>query len=257
MIKIPNLFETKIEKNIHLIGGKVICNKCAQNSNRFKCEFCFIQHRTNGDGFPICKPLLDLLTEEPVAVENNHSAKTLKQNLKLIQNQLNDLKFDLNNSTALLQQHFASLRNDIQMCTENLIKNINLNSNSLLSRIDETEQHYLELLKAKSTDFHDTFSRDIEEITVFHSKWNDYLDGTIIDNNLIIQGNSSANFIRKILEKKRRQLNNFIFDNQIIRFKKNNSKLSENIIGMFKVKKTTSLSLDELNWGTVLFEKNY
>jgi hypothetical protein len=237
-------------------GGKVICNKCAQSSNRSKCEFCSIEHRTNGEGFPICKPILDLLTEEPLAVDSHHSAKTLKQNLKLIQNQLNDLKFDLNNSTALLQQHFASLRNDVQLCTENLIKNININCNSLLSRIDETEQHYLELLKSKKTHFSDTFTKDIEEIAVFHSKWNEYLDSTTVDNNLIIQGNSSANFIRKILEKKRCQLNNFIFDDKIIRFKKNNSKLSENIIGMFKVKKIASLSLDELNWGTVLFEKN-
>lgn len=141
---------------------------------------------------------MDLLAEEPVPVENNHSAKTLKQNLKLIQNQLNDLKYDLNNSTVLLQQHFAALRNDVQMSTENLIKNININCNLLLNRIDETEQHYLDLLKLKSKDFYDSFYKDIEEIAVFHSKWNEYLESAIIDNNLVIQGNSSVCYIRKL-----------------------------------------------------------
>ena len=177
-------------------------------------------------------------------------------NLKTIQNQLNELKFELTNTTAVLQQHFASLRNDVQICTENLIKNIHLNCDSLLNRIDETEQHYLNELKSKSTHFYELLNRDMDEITSFHTKWSEYLENSIIDNNLIIQGNSSANFIRKILDKKRLQLNYHIFDNQSIKFKRNSAKVSENLIGSFKVKKALSLSIDELNWGTVLFEKN-
>jgi hypothetical protein len=201
------------------------------------------------------------LNQEPIDVENTHSAKLLKQNLKLIQIQLNDLKFDINNSQIVLQQHFASLRNDVQLATENLIKLINQNSSNLLSRLDETEQAYLLILKNREnkTEFYTKFHNDINSIGLFHEKWNSYLNGSNIDNNLIIQGNSSASFIKKILEKKRLQLNNFIFDNKMIRFKKSNAKITENMIGVFKVKKESNdvSSEDcELNWGTVLFEKN-
>lgn len=236
--------------------GRIICNRCLLSLDKnTKCNFCSNHHNSSAT-YPICRPLLDLLTEEPIDVNNTHSSKLLKQNLKAIQSQLNDLNYELNNRQAILQQHFASLRNEIQVSSENLIKNVNLNCDLLLNKIDDTEQHYMKVLQSKSSEFFESFAKDLDEISTFHSKWNDYLEQTAqIDNNLIIQGNSSANYLRKILEKKRGQLNNFIFDNNIIKFKKSNSKINENLIGALKIRKALSLSVDDLNWGTVLFEK--
>ena len=237
--------------------GQIVCNKCILSFNKnTKCNLCLNDHEAT-ISYPICRPLLDLKTQEAIDINNTHSSKLLQQNLNSIQAQLNDLKYELNNSHAILKQHFASLRNEIQLSSEAMIKNINLNCDSLLNKIDETEQEFGKILESKSPEFYEKFRKDLEEISMFHAKWNNYLEQTPqIDYNLIIQGNSSANYLRKILDKKRLQLNNFIFDNHIIKFKKSNLKINENLIGIFKLKKVLALSVDELNWGTVLFEKS-
>ena len=163
--------------------GLTICGQCEhkidqemRGTRSFKClsESCGDEHLKPIKGFPINKAVLNLLTTPLKEVYRGEDIETIEQNLKKIQNILNEITFDVENSDFKLKEFCTELRTQVQLSTEMKLNQINEMSDLLLKEIDDYETecirmiNYNKITEITSNDFY-------KEIKTFLDEKNNYL----------------------------------------------------------------------------------
>ena len=97
-------------------------------------------HKIPQLGFPICKPLFNILLEESNDVYRGESIERLKTNLKDIQTQINSLTFDMNHGIDKIKEHCTNLRIDIQLASEAAIQQINEITETMITKVNTYER---------------------------------------------------------------------------------------------------------------------
>jgi hypothetical protein len=152
--------------------ANVICNNCIvanvdKNSSEFKCLLCPDMHKIPQAGFPICKPLFNILLEESNDVYRGESIEKLKTNLKDIQSQINNLTFDMNHGIDKIKEHCSNLRIDIQLASEATIQQLNEITETMLNKINSYERDCIDKFQ-KDKIYKEKFCKTINRMFKFH-----------------------------------------------------------------------------------------
>ena len=118
--------------------GITICLEHINQTTKFDCYNCKIQHTAIDDfGFRINNKLEDLINNNS---HLNGKHKEVKELCDKLHSKLNDInKSNLNDPESFVFDYFASLRNQIDLHRDQMIEEINKNSEKLLKQLKEFE----------------------------------------------------------------------------------------------------------------------
>ena len=167
----------KIDESKILPCG-IYCKGCVKEMIRrkvgdsFKCNsktFGKI-HSIPSDGFISWASIEQLLSDESQAsvdsIYRGESVKKLRENLHEIDKQLNQFSYYLSNGSDLVKEYCSEIRNQVQLDSEVLIRNIQIFSDNVIDEINEYEskQVSMNINKIPNNDFNDF----IDEAKKFH-----------------------------------------------------------------------------------------
>jgi len=220
--------------------GETICSFCETNiqvnDQMFDCLVCKQQHEMPKDGFKINKSLSKILVIELTNVSRGEAYDSLMKLLDKIQKKLNLLKLGIDNSIDLVKEHLMDLKSDVQLTAEEVIQQVNDISTKIIEEIDEYEKDLIELNKNNSKSLVD-FNSIVEELESFHTLNTEYLNQYQVDDEVVKKSNEEATNLIKKAEIEIENLKDIIFNENILKFEKNNEKINKNIYGKLKTNK--------------------
>jgi hypothetical protein len=94
----------RFDEPLLLPCANIICQRCVTSIkgslgphlNRFPCPLCNDYHDFPTSSFPICKPVKDILNQQPKEVYRGILAEKLKSNLTDLRLKVNELNGDIN-----------------------------------------------------------------------------------------------------------------------------------------------------------------
>jgi hypothetical protein len=231
--------EGKLDTPKSLPCGETICSHCESlvkisNANNFECLVCNEIHDMPKNGLLTNKPLLAMLSVEPIKISRGKPFDLLENSLDEIQKKLSFIKHGINESTDLVKEYCIDLRNNVQLVTEKTIEQINQFNKDIIAEIDEYEKELINFNKNNSKSLVG-FDEIAKELDLFHSKNTQYLKQYKVDDDLIIKANEKAKALIQKTEFGIKNLKISIFDGKLLKFEKNNEKLNKSILGITKV----------------------
>ena len=181
--------------------GDTICSDCVlsirvADNNKFDCLICEKKHTMPDDGLPVNKKLLAILSLKPSEVYRGQIVQKLKEALNEIHKKSTQLTFGSNNGIYQIKEHCINLKNELQLSTEEAIKQINEYN---LELIKEIEQYEKECVKSYDQNYNltENFSKIIKKLDSFHAEWTHYLKQTTISDESILKANNQADYLSK------------------------------------------------------------
>lgn len=221
--------------------GKTICNNCVikiQNqsiSNRFKCDICTSDHYIPEQGFTINELAFNLMLLQPKEIYRSEQCETLKSNLRLLNDLVDELNFDINNGIDKIKYHCNELRRLVQLATEERIQQIQNFNETFLKQINSYEK---ERIDDYSTN--DRFKQElidvINETNVFLDEKKNYLSQCQISEEEIQTSNEKALALKSNIDNELRKTRIRIFNDILMEFEKNDTKLDEKLLGSINLK---------------------
>jgi WD40 repeat protein len=214
--------------------GKTACAKCIAKidvqMSEFKCpdETCGEEHTIPKNGFPINKKIAELITT--IQAKRIPITKSLELNLDFIKGLVTEINADLEDGSTKLKKHCLELRRDVMITTEEKIKDINELSVSLIKIINDYENECLQKF-SKTKKYKESLQVMISNANKFVEERKEYLKQLEISEGEILLSNELAKEYRFYLDGQKKIIESLIFDNKIMEFKANLSKLSEMSIG--------------------------
>ena len=168
---------------------------------KFKCESCGNEHSKPVTGFPKNKIANDFLTTPLQTIYRGESFETLKLHLKSIEESLNEITFDIENSDFKVKDHCVELRRLVQLSTEEKIEQINKQNDLLIKEIDDYERECLGKINK------DEIAKliEIEEIKLFLQEKNIYLEHKTEENEMKESNQKVSDYELELKEKKERE----------------------------------------------------
>ena len=159
-------------------------------------------------------------------IYSGQSTETLKNNLKEIDRQINEMRFSLNNSSDKVKEFCLKLRNEVSLETEVLIKHVQDYNEKLINEINDFEMRCIANInsdKNKIAKFNDF----LNETKHFHQESIEYLRKYQIQKTEIVKANSKAVELVERFGNEKKELEQFIFNNEFILFRKNDLELNK------------------------------
>jgi hypothetical protein len=240
----------KLDEPRILPCGFTICFNCVESIQMkgeiFDCILCKEEHHINpSKGLPINKTVLKMLSIKPVEFSRGKQVNLLKLSLIEIQNIINSIQFGLDSSVDKVKEHCLNLKSDVQLATEETIEQINQLNELFINKIDDYQDKCIHSFENNTSDqMHlQEFKNIINELESFKIEGLKYLKQIQIDDDVIIQKNEKAlDYIRQAEEKKIK-LENLIFNDQLVKFEANKTKLSNLTLGYLTVRNIDSFVL--------------
>ena len=224
------LCKSKLKEARHLLCG-VYCVDCVkeltknvdQKSKEFECNSCGRIHNIPEGGFMKSKTLEEFHSSVlPLEdIYRGESTERLKSNLKEIDRQINEMRFSLNNSSDKVKEFCLKLRNEVSLETEVLIKHVQDYNEKLINEINDFEMRCIANInsdKNKIAKFNDF----LNETKHFHQESIEYLRKYKIQKTEIVRANSKAVELIDRFGKVKEELEQFVFNDESILFRKNN-----------------------------------
>ena len=244
-----------------LACGATICLHCESTINvkhdKYECPSCFKTHTMCEEGLPVNQSLLLFLTAEPDNVSRGKIVESFKTSLNEIHEKMQFISFQNEIGVNKIKEHCNSLRNKVQLITEEAIQHLNQFNEEFIKKIDDYEQERIKLLlqmKVSEEKLNQTF----RELEAFHSEWHEYLKTPCLDDNLIQSINLKADELIKKSEKEKLNLHEHIFGGVVLEFEAN--PLKPNPFGLFtteKVKKMESSILSSYQMTELMLLCNF
>lgn len=215
-------------------------------------------HKIPQQGFPICKPLFNILMEESNDVYRGESIEKLKTNLKDIQNQITSLTFDMNHGIDKIKEHCSNLRIDIQLASESATQQLNEITDSMVNKINNYEKDCIEKFQ-KDKIYKEKFCKTINRMFKFHKEWDDNLRNFRINDNDILKANEFAESFKIESDLLKKKLNEeHFFNGRPLIYEKNSNKISEMILGSFKLQgyQSPEQNLQKIDLSNLLSDLN-
>ena len=176
--------------------GESICDPCAKgieahsmsiNKVGFDCSFCSEVLEIHAKGFPINKQLDKLLKEESEEIIRGATAIKLKEVLNKIRVTSEDSTRQLKNVVNDVMEHCFSLRNAIQLKTEEKIQFINEKKEQQISTVDSYEKECISKIEDLGESGYSDFRAAVDESKQFCKKWERYLQQLNIEDSQMSQ----------------------------------------------------------------------
>ena len=162
--------------------ANLICQRCIEtisetlgsHLSKFTCPLCGDYHDfPSNKSFPVCKPIKELLSQQPREVYRGAHAESLKLILNQVRTNASELDGDINASLNQIKQRFQLLRKEVNQATESAYKHIKESNLTMIKEIDEYES---QLIKPFEVNKHSQseIAFFIEEIKQFQSQWERY-----------------------------------------------------------------------------------
>lgn len=211
--------------------GNTICNCCihlietqqiTKFTSEFNCSLCNKAHTMPTEGFPINLAILHLMSEQPDEIYRSEHVETLKSNLKFMKNNLNQLDLDIENGSEKIVDHCIELRRLVQLSTEEKILELNKINETLISQIDDYEKEAIAKFQKETISLPDFFDNK-NDIQLFLSETNDYLNSFRIDDKKVNDTNERALQYKKFIGKQMKIFKTLLFNNRIMDFEVSNN----------------------------------
>jgi len=235
----------KLDEARNLPCGSIICLSCTafikiDTNHNFKCLLCTEKHAMPLNGLPLNKIVSLFLSLEPKEVYRGQAAENLKSSLEEIEQKLKQISFSLKTGIDEIKEYFINLRIDVQLATEEAIRQIHMFNEELINEIDQIERNCL-----ASIESNEKINLNLGESAIltelFHSKWKQYLNQTLINDESIVDANKTAETLILNLNADLAALEQIKFNGFKIKFEKYPFKLSKSLLGSFKFEIQSSI----------------
>jgi hypothetical protein len=224
----------KLDEPRMLPCGEFICASCyisiEETNQKFKCFICNEDHLMPEKGLPISKRLLRILALKSEEVYRSKEVKQLKENLDIIQEDINKFLFGIDNGVDRIKGLCLDLRNKVQLKTEEAIEQLNEHNKQMITEIEEFER---ECIKSYQTNekANNEFKITKHELEEFNLKWNEYLKQTVISDEDVSGAIAKSNELSIKSKQELVKLDEFIFNGCRMKFEKNENKLDRSVLG--------------------------
>ena len=221
----------------------IFCNSCEiellkgtkPSAKEFKCNFCNESHPIPKNGFKIWKELTDFNLQK-ISIDDisrGEPAEKLKNGLKEIKKQIDELSFKLENGINLIREHCTKLRTEVTNQSDIAIKQVQDLKSNLINQINEHELESVDNFE-KNGIANDMLNNLINELQFFHKEWTQYLNEIQIDDSEIEQANKFIIELKVRIDNEKNDFDKLIFNNKFMNFYKKEIKLEETFLGNFE-----------------------
>ena len=217
------LCNKRLDKPNILPCGGIICTFCVLSinmaNNAFECGLCSLSHMYPLNGFPICDPLVEILSAKPIEVQSSASFKSKQNKLNEMLKKFDQFKLKHKCGTSLIRDYCTDLRNKIRFATDQSTQQINTINQELLDQLNQYEMNSIQAFEAsrETREAYNSIVLDTEKLL----KQFDSTDNEVSDVNEIID----------LLEKEKLKLNQLVFNGNILKFESNTNKLDNAVLG--------------------------
>ena len=239
-------------KEAKILPCGLFCNDCVNKitannkNNEFNCGACHKDHVIPQDGFMLWKALENFYSNELAFEEiyRGESAQRLNTSLKQIRQQIDDISFGLKYSTDVVKDYFRKLRDQVILETEITISQIRKLSDNLINQVNKQETKCI--LNIESDKIHkEKFDKLIRETNIFHKEWIDYLRKRQIKDSEMDNAFNAASQIEKRLKKEKISLDQYIFNNKLLKYRKSKTQIGENFLGTLELKSIVAIDINK------------
>lgn len=209
----------RLDKPNILPCGGIICTFCVLSkkmvNNLFECSFCASDHIYPSNGFPLCEPLVQILSVKPSELQRSESVKQLYE----LQKKIEAFKLGLNNGSKQIKDYCADLKFQVQTATDATTHKLNLVNKKLIDHINLYEQELVNSSEENKNEHRDEYNKinaEIEKLTKQYESNESNVFSTIE--------------IYRKLEEEKIKLDEIIFNKNYLKFEPNNCDLNETIL---------------------------
>lgn len=167
---------------------------------------------------------------------SNDEMSNFEKTLIEIEETLHALSLDANSSNEFLKDYCFNLKKSVNQTSKEAIKQINNIKEIFIARIDNYER---DTIKSNATNLVDeNVHKSLENQLIQLTK---YLKKTNNEENMII-ANNAANKLKKRVDDQKIKLENSISRRRVLKFEKNENRISESILGKFTQEYTNKIS---------------
>jgi hypothetical protein len=134
------------------------------------------------------------------------------------------------------KDHCYGLRTKLLQAHESTIRQLNRFYETMLIQINKYEKETVDQFVNKNEN-KNRLVKLIDEVSVFHHDWTNYLKRLTIDEDQIVKTKKIAEGIKIKLEVEKHQIEGYIFNEKIMKFEKNHMDLSQNLLGSMSYEK--------------------
>ena len=182
------------------------------------------------------REVLNSLNTEDICIKKknfNESIEQLKLNLNQIETKINELNFDITNSSDIVKEYCFKLRNEVMLETELTIKQVQDMSENLLNDINDYEEKCVYNLQTQN---HQNFQEFLNEMKFLHQNWTEHLEKSYLTDHFIENASNLYKELKIRYKTIKTDLKNVIFSNKLLIYNKSNLKLDDNLLGYLEIK---------------------
>ena len=234
----------KLDEPRILPCGDAVCSRCVLaihvSNTQFACILCEKKHIMPHEGLPISKNLLELIELKPTEVYRSRCVEELKESLNEIQKKTNLIVSCITNGVDKIKEECIELRNQVQLATEQVIQQINEQSDGFIKEIDQFEKTTIKSYQLNEKIKTEVIKK-VKELETFHSEWTDYLQKAKINDEDVSKAKQQAFKLNEKAEEEKIHLENFIFNQCHLKFTKNSNKLEKSLLGCLELETPTNI----------------
>jgi hypothetical protein len=185
------------------------------------------------DGFCVNQLAIQLISVPRKKIYQGEKIEKLKLNLNKLERLLAVIDSNIEQSEYKINEYCNELRRKIQLVTEEKIKKINDLNDLLINQVDLYEQECKDIFKiAKESAVKD----NLNEINFFLNENQSYINNfEIKSEDFIVKTNEKCVNLIFQLKNEKKFVKNLMFNQKLIKFEQNKTKLDENFLGLIRV----------------------
>jgi hypothetical protein len=218
--------------------GETACRECIQKIvelggvEEFECRLCVQKHQKMiNKEYPLNRALLKLIKTQASDVSRNAIVNEFKTKRAKIRQMHDEFKLNLEIGVDQVREHCIRIRNQVHLETEILIEDVHRFNEELIAEIDKYEHDRIASFNNKITEYKSKIEETLVEIDHFYENDDDFLTEFVVDDKMVVDSISKVDPFLQKLSTRYNLLKSMAFNQQIIEFKKNQSKPDKSVIG--------------------------
>lgn len=222
--------------------GKTICRLCVQKIERetsfslfqdYKCGMCQDENFISDQGFWVNEAVAALIKDQPKEIYRGEEAEKLKKMITALDDSVNSLLFEMNNSDFIIREQFSELRRQVVLTKDEKIHEIEKHTNGMIERINAYEQDCIQKY-SKIKQSRQQADKLVNKINSLVRQQKNYLDQLKIDDREMKASREMLHILKGKIEEKRISESHLMFNNQTMEFEANMSPIDEEFIGILR-----------------------
>ena len=204
--------------------GASFCMSCIdllkkEAEQGFECPECEEFHQEPLKGYFKNLNLAKICEKKAAEVSRGTQAHTLSSQLSEIQLNLDKLVLDFGLGVDIIKNYCDTLRNEVQLTTEQAIEQIKKLSMGLIQEVDSYEDESVENFEIEAT-YRNDFNNFVAETYEYVSEWANYLKQHELDDSELKQASDKGKILIEQISKEDKMLLRKVFKHNVIEFRK-------------------------------------